>query len=253
MAISASEAEYLRDYLTTTHQADETGVLHATIPQAMKVLEKMGILAGKPRKGIPDDLRHALRMFTDTNYLGLILPGIEGEKGKPPSLAELYKTADAIGVAWNYGLGWISSLREGWNEAGVEGERRGVELIKALKEESKKNIKEFKDYLNNVYKNNLTPLAGGYANQKALEKVTNYNTKEIGALVGVLYAAGNPDGTNTLVEMVGYENLPVGFEDGVRAVKIVKEFGDIDDEAIPGTAYSFGKIMRASRDNATYT
>jgi hypothetical protein len=42
---------------------------------------------------------------------------------------ELYETMDLRGVIWNYGLGWISALKEGWNVGVHSGWHKAEKII----------------------------------------------------------------------------------------------------------------------------
>jgi len=85
--------------------------------QMLEELETQGLLGLKPEEGLQDDLANAYRLFTDINERGDLMQGLTDGKGRPASFMDLMQTMDLRGVLWNYGLGYISALKGGYNIA----------------------------------------------------------------------------------------------------------------------------------------
>jgi len=71
----------------------------------------------KDKPGLPDDEDRAFRMFTQTTPGGDLLSGLVNERGQPATFIDILKTMDLRGLLWNYGVGWVSALKGGWNIA----------------------------------------------------------------------------------------------------------------------------------------
>ncbi|MEM5872560.1 MAG: hypothetical protein QXD55_01735 [Candidatus Aenigmatarchaeota archaeon] len=98
-------------------------------PQEMhNQLEKMGWFTPK-EEGLQDDFANAFRLFTEVNDRGDLIPGLK------PSLISLYQTMDLRGLIWNYGIGWLSALKGGWNSEIAARKRKASDFIDKLVEE----------------------------------------------------------------------------------------------------------------------
>lgn len=98
--------------------------------QMQEQLEKMGVFE-KEEAGLQDNIDNAFRMFTQVNERGELIQGLSGAHG-PASLMEMYQTMDIRGVVWNYGLGWLSALKGGWNIETNAGEKKAQDFIDGL-------------------------------------------------------------------------------------------------------------------------
>jgi hypothetical protein len=115
--------------------------LAANTQQMLEELEAQGLLGAKPEEGLQDDFANAFRMFTDINERGDLMQGLVNDKGRPASLIDLYQTMDLRGVVWNYGLGWISALKGGYNSAVNDSKRQVQEYI--AKTVARKNVYDY--------------------------------------------------------------------------------------------------------------
>ncbi len=127
--------------------AEELPMYLAKTPKAMQEqLEKMGVFT-KEQPGLQDDFDNAFRMFTQVNEFGQLIQGLTGAHG-PASLIELYQTMDLRGLIWNYGLGWISALKGGYNVGVESGKDSAKKIIQEVKEGTR--IPNSKDLLENL-------------------------------------------------------------------------------------------------------
>lgn len=116
-----------------------------TLDQMENELRERGRLY-KPEAGLQDDFANALSMFTQLSEDGRLVPGLVGARG-PASLMELYQTMDLRGVIWNYGLGWLSALKGGFNQAIDSGRTNAKKIIGVTKAETRVNPSELLEYL----------------------------------------------------------------------------------------------------------
>jgi len=145
-----------------------------TLQQEINLARDAGLLGRKEEPGLQDDLDNAFRMFTDITPEGALKEGLQGKQGGPASLMELYETMDLRGVIWNYGLGWISTLKEGWNIEMDKAEGRAKEFISNVQKnvndftntlatlEYFKAKKELSDMLHNDYEERWNPIDNVY-------------------------------------------------------------------------------------------
>ena len=103
------------------------------VDQIQEELEQQGKFGPKAAPGWQDDFHAAFKMFTQLNDRGDLIEGLQ-LGGRPPTLMELYQTMDLRGVVWNYGLGWLSALKGGWNEAIEHGKNRSHKIIQVNRE-----------------------------------------------------------------------------------------------------------------------
>ena len=103
-------------------------------------LRSRGLLT-KPEEGLQDDIRYSFSMFTNINEQGGLVPGLVGAHG-PASLMELYQTMDLRGITFNYGWGWLSALKGGYNSKIADSKQSAAQIIKNIKEEAKKEHRE---------------------------------------------------------------------------------------------------------------
>lgn len=96
--------------------------------QMQEELEKQGKFT-KEQPGWQDDLDNMSRLFTQVNEKGELIQGLTDGHGNPASLMQLYQTMDLRGVIWNYGLGWISALKGGFNIGVESGRQRAKKSI----------------------------------------------------------------------------------------------------------------------------
>jgi len=100
--------------------------------QMQEELEKQGVFT-KEQPGLQDDFDNAFRMFTQVNERGELIQGLTGARG-PASLIELYQTMDLRGLLWNYGIGWVSALKGGYNVGTDAGKKKAEGTIKEIRE-----------------------------------------------------------------------------------------------------------------------
>jgi hypothetical protein len=106
-----------------------------TVQQEINLARDAGLLGRKEEEGLQDDLDNTFHMFTDITPEGALKEGLQGRHGGPAPLMELYETMDLRGVIWNYGLGWLSSLKGGWNIEIDKAESKTKDLIDKLIDE----------------------------------------------------------------------------------------------------------------------
>jgi hypothetical protein len=120
--------------------------------QIHEELERQGVFA-EPEEGLQDDFNNAFRMFTEVSARGDLVPGLQ-IGGHPASLMDLYQTMDLRGLVWNYGVGWISALKGGWNSA-IGAKRKEAEdyindlrkrRIEEILKPEKEKAKDFLEY-----------------------------------------------------------------------------------------------------------
>jgi len=152
-------------------------------PKQMKEqLEIQGMLGLKEEAGLQDNFDNVGRMFTEMNFRGDLQEGLTNERGQPASLMELYRTMDLRGVLWNYGLGWISALKGGWNIETAAGEKRAQAFIDELREERCKvarmnpnDVAEFIEAQNKMtYKNEIKDIDLRYQIDKAKKDIYDF-------------------------------------------------------------------------------
>lgn len=123
--------------------------------QMQEELEKQGVFT-KEQPGLQDDFDNAFRLFTQVNERGELIQGLTGARG-PTSLIELYQTMDLRGLIWNYGLGWISALKGGYNigaESGRDNAKKIIEKVREFQIPNSKDLLEnlkYSDQLENYY------------------------------------------------------------------------------------------------------
>jgi hypothetical protein len=136
--------------------------------QIIEELEAQGY-GKKDEPGLQDDLHDAFRMFTEVTPEGRLVEGLQ-HGNRPASLMELYQTMDLRGLIWNYGLGWISAFKGGYNvgaESGKDNAKKFIDNVRKITQipNSKELLENLKcsDELENYYKsrewekpNNLT-------------------------------------------------------------------------------------------------
>jgi len=114
--------------------------------QIIEELEAQGY-GKKDEPGLQDDLYDAFRMFTEVTPEGRLVEGLQ-HGNRPASLMELYQTMDLRGLIWNYGLGWISAFKGGYNIGAESGKDNAKKIIKEIKE--KIQVPHAKDLLENL-------------------------------------------------------------------------------------------------------
>lgn len=95
-------------------------------------LRARGLLT-KPEEGLQDDVRYAFSMFTNINEKGDLIPGLVGAHG-PATLMELYQTMDLRGLTFNYGWGWLSALKGGYNVGVQSGKEKAQKTIEEIRQ-----------------------------------------------------------------------------------------------------------------------
>jgi len=217
-------------------------------PQEMHdQLEKMGWFTPK-EEGLQDDFANAFRMFTEVNDRGDLIPGLK------PSLISLYQTMDLRGLIWNYGLGWISALKGGYN-AGIEsakgeGKKKVEEIFKRCVEDANmglnmtqtaldytKSVDDLEYYINNrsLIKNlKQVELLSNLAKSKrpSTKKATYYgvkkNKKEKPALSGnlqyiLVFGQQNKKGKKSYLEF-DKDYKPIVQLNGKHKIKHITSF-----------------------------
>jgi len=125
--------------------------------QIIEELEAQGY-GKKDEPGLQDDLHDAFRMFTEVTPEGRLVEGLQ-HGNRPASLMELYQTMDLRGLIWNYGLGWISAFKGGYNvgaESGKDNAKKFIDNVRKITQipnskELLENLK-YSDELENYYK-----------------------------------------------------------------------------------------------------
>lgn len=125
--------------------------------QIIEELEAQGY-GKKDEPGLQDDLDNAFRMFTEVTPEGRLVEGLQ-HGNRPATLMELFQTMDLRGLIWNYGLGWISAFKGGYNIGAESGKDDAKKFIKEVKEkiqvphakELLENLK-YSDEIENYYK-----------------------------------------------------------------------------------------------------
>jgi len=117
--------------------------------QIIEELEAQGY-GKKDEPGLQDDLHDAFRMFTEVTPEGRLVEGLQ-HGNRPASLTELFQTMDLRGLIWNYGLGWISAFKGGYNIGAESGKDNAKNFIKEVKEKTIVNTKELAEFMKNSY------------------------------------------------------------------------------------------------------
>lgn len=106
--------------------------------QIIEELEAQGYYK-KDQPGLQDDVDNTFRMFTEVTPEGRLVEGLQ-HGNRPATLIELYQTMDLRGLVWNYGVGWISALKGGWNSAIGAKKKEAEDFINNLRN---KRIEEY--------------------------------------------------------------------------------------------------------------
>ena len=129
-----SAEKELRKYINATHSTSETGQHLVTLPQALNLLEKAGMLGGGSKPGIQDDIDNAFRMYTDINPSGDLMAGMQSysNPSKPPAYWEIYASpgCDLLGAIDTYFLKLARGFKHGVNQVLAKSPGKYVEAIK---------------------------------------------------------------------------------------------------------------------------
>lgn len=204
----------LESTIKTPKESRDPIFIARTLDQMENELRERGRLY-KPEAGLQDDLAASMSMFTNASEDGRLVPGLVGARG-PASLMELYQTMDLRGLIWNYGLGWLSALKGGWNVA-IDGDKTEAEKIIA---DSKKvhHPKEILEYLK------ASDELENYYKTRELEK-SNELTKKSDELA--FYSKTRKNEFNTKINQMKYLDKEAYF----KLLKIRNDIKEFKEEA----------------------